>query len=1404
MKKQFSILLIAILMAFLFVPKQLNAQSPQKMSYQAVIRDNNNALIMSRTIGMQISILQESSMGTIVYSETQNPTSNNNGLVSLEIGTGTIISGTFSEIDWANGPFFIKTESDPSGGNNYTITGTSQLLSVPYALYAKTSGNNDSWLLNGNGGSVSNSNFIGTITDVPFNIKVFNQKAGKIDNILYNTFYGFLSGNSNTTGKWNTAVGNIALRDNTTGHDNTAIGDETLTYNTIGNFNTALGEGSLYKNTTGIENTATGYSALGLNTTGYGNTANGVKALLSNTTGNRNAAFGMSALSANTTGYFNTANGYHALVYNTTGIQNTSNGTSSLGSNTIGNNNTANGLDALFSNTTGSDNTAVGYYSLFSTTESNGNTALGDNAGNNNFNNGDNNTFLGYNAFADADGYTNSTAIGFNAIITGSDNMILGNNKIKVGIGLSGNSSGPQNKLEINADNPNESGLRFRKLTSLSSTISPNPGKGILTVDANGDVIYVDQSISTSTNNWALLGNTIALDHTYFLGTKDNVPLDFRVNNMNAGRIDNFLNNSSFGYLSSNSNSTGARNSSFGMNALTSNSTGHMNTSIGAYSLFSNTVANGNVAIGESALYLNTSGLYNTAVGRAALLNNITGERNTAIGEGAEVSVGNLSFATAIGSRAYVEQSNSLVLGSINGVNGALVDINVGIGTTKPDSKLHIQNGKIKIVDGTQATGYVLSSDAVGLASWVDPTTFNSSNNNWNLTGNIIGGPNTNFIGTLNNFPLDFRVNNMSAGRIDNTLENTLLGYLSGNTTITGTYNTGIGAYSLSSNTSGNYNTAIGRGALRLNTIGLGNTATGYSSLNQNVDGTANTANGSQSLQNNISGVNNTAMGYSALINNTTGGDNSAIGLNALQANLVGIGNTANGSGSLLYNTSGNYNTGFGVGALFTNTTGSYNTALGKDASVSSGNLTNTTALGYNARVTTSDNMILGNNNVNVGIGLSGTTSGPQNKLEINTDIPNTSGLRFRQLTSTSTQIANPSSGVLSVDSSGDVIYVNQSSGSSSNSWNILGNAGTVDHINFIGTTDDVPLNFRVNNIEAGRIDNHLGNVFLGSASGINTTSSGNTSVGYFSFNTNTTGMNNTALGANSLQISTTGNANTAIGGGALSNNSTGSQNLAIGQQALMSNTTGSQNTALGTNAFMTGTLTNSTIIGYGATTSTSNTISLGNSAITNVQTSGTVTAGSVTYPNTLGTSGQILTVPVSGSNAYWATPTSSSGNIHAIGDSYGGGIVFYVYDGGLHGLIASTADQSSGIQWYNGAYHYTGSTGDGLIAGKMNSDLIVATQIADNYNGNFAAKVCVDYVDTPTQLGDWYLPSITELRWLYTNYGVVGGFDLSANYWSATESDHQNAYLLNFSNNTPGILLKSDATPHVRAIRSF
>ncbi|WP_106917091.1 beta strand repeat-containing protein [Chryseobacterium aurantiacum] len=116
------------------------SQAPEKMSYQAVVRNGSGQILSNQAIAIRLSILQGSAAGPSVYSERLTGNTNVNGLVTLEIGTGTVLSGTFSTIDWPSGNYYLKTETDPSGGTTYTITGTSQLLSVPYAMYAKSAG----------------------------------------------------------------------------------------------------------------------------------------------------------------------------------------------------------------------------------------------------------------------------------------------------------------------------------------------------------------------------------------------------------------------------------------------------------------------------------------------------------------------------------------------------------------------------------------------------------------------------------------------------------------------------------------------------------------------------------------------------------------------------------------------------------------------------------------------------------------------------------------------------------------------------------------------------------------------------------------------------------------------------------------------------------------------------------------------------------------------------------------------------------------------------------------------------------------------------------------------------------------------------------------------------------------
>lgn len=160
-----------------------------------------------------------------------------------------------------------------------------------------------------------------------------------------------------------------------------------------------------------------------------------------------------------------------------------------------------------------------------------------------------------------------------------------------------------------------------------------------------------------------------------------------------------------------------------------------------------------------------------------------------------------------------------------------------------------------------------------------------------------------------------------------------------------------------------------------------------------------------------------------------------------------------------------------------------------------------------------------------------------------------------------------------------------------------------------------------------------------------------------------------------------------------------------------------------------------------------------------------------------------------------------------AVGDSYGGGIVAYIlvngdtgYDPSVqHGLIAATADQSTGIQWYNGSYVETGATDTAIGTGQANTTTIVTIQGA----GSYAAQLCNDL--TVGSYSDWYLPSKDELNKLFLNRLAIGGFAALYSYWSSSEYDAFFAWSQSFYNGVQYYYYKDDTFNfRVRAVRAF
>ncbi len=255
--------------------------------------------------------------------------------------------------------------------------------------------------------------------------------------------------------------------------------------------------------------------------------------------------------------------------------------------------------------------------------------------------------------------------------------------------------------------------------------------------------------------------------------------------------------------------------------------------------------------------------------------------------------------------------------------------------------------------------------------------------NAWLITGNNNTKDNVNFLGTTNNVPLNFRVNNQPSGRIDSAKDVTFFGYKAGSSNTTGNDNTASGFQALLRNTEGGFNTAFGSKSLDSNTTGAGNTALGYGTLFFNTTGSENTALGIEALFFNRTGTENVAIGDGAMTRNNSGSFNVAAGFQPLLTNRTGSNNIAIGNSALYYNISGNANTAIGSSAMFFldsafnntavgsdclpgNHTGNNNTGLGADANVAAGDLNNATAIGAGAIVDASNKVRIGNAAVTV------------------------------------------------------------------------------------------------------------------------------------------------------------------------------------------------------------------------------------------------------------------------------------------------------------------------------------------------------------------------------------------------------------------------------------------------------
>jgi len=554
---------------------------------------------------------------------------------------------------------------------------------------------------------------------------------------------------------------------------------------------------------------------------------------------------------------------------------------------------------------------------------------------------------------------------------------------------------------------------------------------------------------------WKRSGNAGTNPATHFIGTTDNRVLNFRVNNIRSGIIDNVAYNSALGFSGLLNNSSGTHNTAIGFGSMISNTTGNFNTAVGAFSFYTNVAGIRNTAIGTSALYFNNandntavgyealnqsssiSATNNTAIGSNALRQNISGTSNTAIGD----SAGFISTAA----------NYNVLLGKNAGYN------NIGSWTTM----IGIDVGRTN-----QANGSVFIGSAAGMKNTTgNLNSFvgdNAGRDNTTGSGNTFFGR---FTGQLSNgndnsfFGRSAGLNNTSGNN------NVFMGSQAGFSNTTGSANAAFGTWALFSNSVASANTAIGSSALYWNTTGINNTAIGFHSVFENNTGSYNTGLGYESLESNLGGNNNAAIGYRSLYSSTYGHSNIAIGREALRSNTTssnliaigdsalysntaGIGNTAVGSKALYANTDGYYNTAVGLRSLATNTTGISNTAMGHYA------------LGQN---TTGD----------------GNTANGLSTLGFNTTGSYNTAIGHSSLIFNTTGSSNSAVGQGS-------LYTN--------------NAG----------------NFNTANGNSSLLLNTIGSLNLANGFGSlnnNTTGNNNTAIGSFALQSNSTGSSNTALG---------------------------------------------------------------------------------------------------------------------------------------------------------------------------------------------------------------------------------------------------------------------------------------------------
>ena len=1423
------------------------AQAPNLLNYQGVARNAVGNPLPNQSMKLRLSVHDLLPSGAVVYSEIRSITTNLGGLFSVQIGSAGASSstGTLGGVNWVVGNKFLQVELDPASNNNYIDIGTVQLVSVPYAFAAGTAAN-----------VKTNSNLTGVVTSVGNATSIAN---GAITSDMIGTLnkskvgLDLVNNTSDAAKPISTAM-------------QAALGNKLNIADSTNGYVTPAQLASKTFDQTPITNAIAGKLAIADSTNGYVTPAK-LAAKTFDQAPINSAIAGKLAIADSTNGYVTPAK-LAAKTFDTTSLSNRINTKANDAAVTTALNLKANTSDLsaglalkIDANKLGASNgvaslNAVGIIpssQLPPVTLTSTSVVASDAA------------MIALSS-ATVGSIAIRTDVNKNYVLTALPASTLGNwvelltpaapvqavngytgsvNLTKSDLGLSDVnntadfdkpiSTATQNALNLKANKTDVDASLANKISTVDATAALNLKANKTDVDAamankisTADATAALNLKSNKTDVDASLANKMStVDATAALNLKSNKT---EVDAALANKISTADATAAFN-LKLDANKVAAANGVASLNAQGKIPTDQ----IPAISFSSVKV----LASEAEMLALSTAVIGSVVIRTDESKNYVLSQSNPAVRASWVQLLTPAAPVQSVNGKTGTVSISQTDIGLENVQNTSDAEKVISTRTqTALDTKVDKVTGKdLSTNDYTTAEKTKLASISVtpNLASGVTGIlpVANGGTGVATLTGLVKGNGTsaltTAVAGTDYQAPILLTTTGSGAA----TLSGTTINIPSAVPYSGATGAVDLGAYDLKVNTltiglgGGNKegNTALGYNTLKVNTTGISNTATGYSSLFTNQGGADNSAVGYSSLYNNIAGNKNTGVGTFSLFTNT-GSNNSAVGYAALAYNTSGSNNVAMGLNASQSNTTGSGNISVGKFALLTNTIGSFNTAIGTDADVNSNNLSNTTAIGYGARVSASNTIQLGAD------GNSYITGGVTYTPAAITNVRTTGTLTLGPVTYPNTHAATSGQVLTSLGSGtltwttasgggGGVSSVGSISGTSNvNGATISGTTLTLTPANasfggivttgvqtFTGTktfsTDTYVNGVTVGRGNSSRSNNYAyGYAVLSS----NTTGNYNNAFGHQVLTANTTGQENSAFGEYVLPKNIGGNYNTAMGTAALRENTSGNGNTGFGYQSLLTNSTGSNNTALGYQANVgANNLSNATAIGNGATVTASNTIQLGNSSVTNVNTSGTLTTGTVTYPNTNGITGQVLSATASGTITW---TTASSSGTHTIGESYGGGIVFYTWDNGLHGLIAATKEigaegpqnfsPTKGIKWgpigtITGAYRF------GVGGGFQNTDVVIAKnaisgqqyfdygQTTTNLYAAFIAQQYSSYIhnNVPnSSFGDWYLPSMGELNLFYANKNSISGTGYNSNhiYWSSTEVNDSYVYTLQTS----------------------